>query len=172
MNSANTNPRLPDAADDLPMDTMPLVVLKQFRVIYGSVRQHFRDVEQRCGVSGSQLWLIHEIARTPGCGVSELASRLSIHQSTCSQLVEKLIAKGLVSKVRKPDDQRRVGLHLQDEAARVLALAPGPFEGVLPQALQGLPSEVLAQLHQNLAQVVANLTDRDEQSAECPLSDL
>ena len=53
MNSANTNPRLPDAADDLPMDTMPLVVLKQFQVIYGSVRQHFRDVEQRCGVSGS-----------------------------------------------------------------------------------------------------------------------
>ena len=86
--------------------------------------------------------------------------------------VRKLIAKGLVSKVRKPDDQRRVGLHLQDEAARVLALAPGPFEGVLPQALQGLPSEVLAQLHQNLAQVVANLTDRDEQSAERPLSDL
>ena len=121
MNSANTNPRLPDAADELPMDTMPLVVLKQFRVIYGSVRQHFRDVEQRCGVSGSQLWLLHEIAHTPGVGVSELAARLSIHQSTCSQLVDKLEARGLISKARKADDQRRVGVQLTDQAAEVLA---------------------------------------------------
>ena len=77
-----------------------------------------------------------------------------------------------MSKVRKPDDQRRVGLHLQDEAARVLALAPGPSWRACCPRRRRLPSEVLAQLHQNLAQVVANLTDRDEQSAERPLSDL
>ena len=50
-------------------DAMALIVLKQFRLIYGSVRQHFREVEHNCGVSGSQLWLLHEIARTPGVGV-------------------------------------------------------------------------------------------------------
>lgn len=45
-------------------------VLKKFRIIYGSVRQHFREVEQACGVSGSQLWLMQEIANTPDIGVS------------------------------------------------------------------------------------------------------
>ena len=59
-------------------DPVALAVLKQFRLIFGSVRQHFREVEQCCGVSGSQLWLLHEIAHTPGVGVSELAGRLSI----------------------------------------------------------------------------------------------
>ena len=100
-----------------PADPMALTVLKQFRLIFGSVRHHFREVEQSCGVSGSQLWLLHEIAHTPGVGVSELAARLSIHQSTCSQLVDKLEARGLISKARKADDQRRVGVQLTDQAA-------------------------------------------------------
>ncbi|TYC60044.1 MarR family transcriptional regulator [Zoogloea oleivorans] len=153
-------------------DAMALIVLKQFRLIYGSVRQHFREVEHNCGVSGSQLWLLHEIARTPGVGVSELANRLSIHQSTCSQLVDKLETRGLVTKQRKAEDQRRVGLQLTDSAAVVLGAAPGPVEGVLPEALQGLTDETLEQLHASLAQVIAQLTSRDERSAERPLADL
>ncbi len=151
---------------------MAFIVLKQFRLIFGSVRQHFRDVEQRCGVSGSQLWLLHEIAHTPGMGVSELAGRLSIHQSTCSQLVEKLETRGLILKVRKADDQRRVGLQLTEQAAEVLAAAPGPVEGILPQALQGLPDDTLERLHLGLAEVIAQLTVRDSPSASKPLADI
>lgn len=170
MNLANLTP---SGLDPRPSsDTMALTVLKQFRLIYGSVRQHFREVEHNCGVSGSQLWLLHEIARTPGVGVSELANRLSIHQSTCSQLVDKLETRGLVTKQRKAEDQRRVGLQLTDKATVVLGAAPGPVEGVLPQALQGLTDETLEQLQASLAQVIAQLTTRDERSADRPLADL
>jgi DNA-binding MarR family transcriptional regulator len=158
--------------DGAPTDTLAFAVLKQFRLIYGSVKQHFREVENSCGVSGSQLWLLHEIAHTPGVGVSALAERLSIHQSTCSQLVDKLETRGLVSKQRRQDDQRRVGLLLTDKAAAVLAAAPGPVEGVLPQALQGLTDDTLQQLHASLADVIAQLVVRDERSADKPLADL
>ncbi|WP_216819937.1 MarR family winged helix-turn-helix transcriptional regulator [Zoogloea sp. LCSB751] len=151
---------------------MAFAILKQFRLIYGSVKQHFREVEQRCGVSGSQLWLLHEIARTPGVGVSELAGRLSIHQSTCSQLVDKLETRGLVSKRRKPEDQRRVGLEVSGSAADVLQAAPGPAEGVLPEALQGLSEEALLRLHAGLADVIGQLKTRDERSVDKPLADL
>jgi MarR family transcriptional regulator, organic hydroperoxide resistance regulator len=170
MNLANTT--LAGLAQHPSSDAIALAVLKQFRLIYGSVRQHFRDVENSCGVSGSQLWLLHEIAHTPGIGVSELANHLSIHQSTCSQLVDKLETRGLVSKQRKAEDLRRVGLQLTDNAAAVLGAAPGPMEGVLPDALQGLTDETLEQLHASLAQVIAQLTTRDERSADKPLADL
>ena len=119
-----------------------------------------------------ELWLLHEIAHLPGVGVSALAERLSIHQSTCSQLVDKLETRGLVSKQRRQDDQRRVGLLLTDKAAAVLAAAPGPVEGVLPQALQGLTDDTLQQLHASLADVIAQLVVRDERSADKPLADL
>ena len=77
-----------------------MAVLRSFRVIFGSVRQHFREVEKTCGVSGSQLWILQEVSRNGGIGVSDLASRLAIHQSTCSQLVDKLVRSGHIVKRR------------------------------------------------------------------------
>lgn len=151
---------------------LSLQVLKKFRVIYGSVRQHFREVEQTCGVTGSQLWIMQEIANTSGIGVSELADRLSIHQSTCSQLVEKLVARKLVIKERSKEDQRRVGLRLTDEAEILIKKAPGPAEGVLPEALTALPVEVVQSLDLSLEKIIEQLHISDDRLADKPLSDM
>lgn len=147
-------------------------VLKKFRIIYGSVRQHFREVEKSCGVTGSQLWVMQEVGQTPGIGVSELAERLSIHQSTCSQLVEKLVGRGLIVKERSREDQRRVGLRLAEDAARLVRNAPGPAEGVLPEALGALSPEAIASLDASLEMVIRQLQVRDDKLAKKPLSDM
>jgi DNA-binding MarR family transcriptional regulator len=147
-------------------------VLKKFRIIYGSVRQHFREVEKSCGITGSQLWVMQEIGNTPGIGVSELAERLSIHQSTCSQLVEKLVVRELVIKERSREDQRRVGLRLAAGAAALVRKAPGPAEGVLPEALGALSPSALASLDESLEQLIRQLQVRDDKLAKRPLSDL
>ncbi|MBL8405485.1 MAG: MarR family transcriptional regulator, partial [Dechloromonas sp.] len=90
--------------------SLPLDVLQQFRVIYGTMRQYFRLVEQCCGLPGSQMWILQEVERTPAIGVTELAQRLGIHQSTCSQLVERLVGLGYLEKQKAATDRRRVGL--------------------------------------------------------------
>ena len=149
-----------------------LQVLKKFRIIYGSVRQHFREIEQTCGITGSQLWILQEVAKDPGIGVSVLAERLSIHQSTGSQLVEKLVGRLLITKVRSKDDQRRVGLWLTDEASALLKNSPGPAEGILPEALQSLSESALLTLDKSLIEVIGQLRIRDEKFADNPLSDL
>lgn len=174
METAIPSPARPatEPAPDALSRPLTLAVLKQFRLIYGSVRQHFREVEQLCGISGAKVWLLHEISGTPGIGVSELARRLSIHQSTCSQLVDKLEARGLVTKQRLPSDQRRVGLHVTDTAADLLRRIPGPAEGLLPDALQGLSEDSLHVLHDHLAQLIDQLARLDEPSADKPLADL
>jgi DNA-binding MarR family transcriptional regulator len=151
---------------------LSLQVLKKFRIIYGSIRQQFREVEQTCGVTGSQLWILQEVAKTPDIGVSELAERLSIHQSTCSQLVEKLATRGLIKKERSKEDQRRVGLSLTEEAEKILKNAPGPAEGILPEALQALPEAALQGLDNALIDVIGQLRMRDDKLADRPLSDL
>ncbi len=151
---------------------LSLQVLKKFRIIYGAVRQHFREIEQTCGVTGSQLWILREVDRTSGIGISELAERLSIHQSTGSQLVEKLVGRGLIVKERSREDQRRVGLCVTEEASRLLKNAPGPAEGVLPEALQALPEPALLALDSSLTGVIGQLRMRDDRLAERPLSDL
>lgn len=151
---------------------LSLQVLKKFRIIYGSVRQQFREIEQHCGVTGSQLWILHEVSNTPGIGVSELADRLSIHQSTGSQLVEKLVTRGLINKERSKEDQRRVGLQTSEKALRLLKDVPGPAEGILPEALQALPASALHILDNSLLGVIEQLRIHDDKFANKPLSDL
>lgn len=142
-----------------------LAVLRSFRVIYGSVRAHFRQVERSCGVSGSQLWMLHELSRNAGIGITELAARLSIHQSTRSLLVDKLVRAGHVTKIRSREDRRQVRLRISKRGLRVLARAPGPPEGVLPEAVAGLSRAKLLSLHAGLRSVIAGLDVKDESAA-------
>jgi DNA-binding MarR family transcriptional regulator len=151
---------------------LTLDVLKQFRLIYGSMRHHFRQIEVTCKISGSQLWMLHELKEAPGVGVSDLAHRLSIHQTTCSQLIEKLVARGYVLKTRSAADQRRVGLSITRSAAQVLKEAPGPAEGLIPEALGSLSEPTLRSLMANLGELIEGLHLQDHQAAERPLSDL
>ena len=151
---------------------LSLQVLKQFRLVYGSAKRHFKQVEKNCGVSGSQLWLLQEIVKSPGIGVTELSKLLSIHLSTCSILVNKLMMKKLIVKVRGNSDQRRVGLQATAAGTKALAKAPGPAEGVLPVALQELSEAELKRLHACMGQVIKKLQLLDEKSAEQPLADI
>ncbi|WP_217705783.1 MarR family winged helix-turn-helix transcriptional regulator [Peristeroidobacter soli] len=141
-------------------------------MIYGSVRQHFRQVQEVCGLSGSQLWILHEVLRADGIGVSELAEKLSIHQSTCSQLVEKLVRRGALKKVRGSDDQRRVLLSVTASGKQIVARSPGPAEGVLPEAIAELSRTELARLHSGLQKIIAALDIKDEAAAERPMAEL
>jgi DNA-binding MarR family transcriptional regulator len=105
-------------------------------------------------------------------GVSQLAECLSIHQTTCSQLVEKLVARKYLVKLRSTEDQRRVGLTLTAAASKLIDKAPGPAEGVLPEALLRLPPAALAALTRELEKVSAQLAHADHKAAGKPLADL
>ena len=153
------------------IDPLPMDVLKKFRLIYGSVRHHFREIEDRCGISGSQLWILREVNLDAGVGVSALSGRLSIHQSTCSQLVEKLVSRKLIIKKRSKEDQRRVGLTVTKTGLEILKKAPGPAEGILPNALSALPKKSLADLDASLSHVIDELGLHDDKYAEKPLGD-
>lgn len=146
-------------------------VLRSFRLIYGSVRQHFRAVQKSCGISGSQLWILHEVRNAPGIGVSDLAARLSIHQSTGSLMVEKLVRAGLLRKAKSKTDQRRVGLELSAKGQRCAKRAPGPPEGVLPEAIAAL-SEGQARTLLNSLRAVAAELDVSGDASDTPLSDI
>lgn len=147
-------------------------VLQQFRVIYGSMRQHFREIEEQCGLPGTQMWVLQEVQRSPEMGVSELAYRMGIHQSTCSQLVDKLVARGFLTKRRQSEDHRRVGLCLAGDGLKAIATLPGPAEGILPAALRTLPDVVLKTLSINLSELIRHMPGKSDSFANTPLCDM
>ncbi|MEO8409609.1 MAG: MarR family winged helix-turn-helix transcriptional regulator, partial [Propionivibrio sp.] len=159
------------SAQSIHPSPLTLEVLQQFRIIYGALRQHFREVEERCGLTGSQMWILQEIARTPGLGVTGLAGRMGIHQSTCSQLVEKLVALGCLTKSRQAEDQRRVGLWLAAGGDAAISVLPGPAQGILPAALASLPDVAIKTLHINLSELIRHLPGKDDSFARTPLAE-
>ncbi|KVW97135.1 MarR family winged helix-turn-helix transcriptional regulator [Thiobacillus denitrificans] len=145
--------------------------LRQFRVIFGAVRQHFQTVEKACGVSGAQIWAMAALHQTPGMKVSELAQALSIHASTASNLLDKIEKSGLVRRERNHVDQRVVQLYLTDAGEQALEKAPQPLTGILTHALGQLPDDTLARLNQDLAVLIAHMGAVNTLDAQKPLSE-
>jgi MarR family transcriptional regulator, organic hydroperoxide resistance regulator len=146
-------------------------VLRQFRIVFNSVKSHFRQVEREAGVGGAQLWALSVIQGQPGIGVTGLARELDIHQSTASNLLKALVERGLVAAGREGLDRRSVALRLTAEGTEVLQAAPMPFAGVLPDALSSLDPATLARLEQDLSTLIA-LLEADEAGAKVPLAQL
>lgn len=145
-------------------------VLRQFRIVFNTVKSHFRQVERDTGVGGAQLWALSEIRATPGIGVNDLARALDVHQSTASNLVKSLLERGLVVADRSGRDRRIVLLSLLPAGEAVLESAPAPFAGVLPGALAGLDLATLDRLETDLASVIS-LLRADPASAKVPLAE-
>src|SRR4051812_29694688 len=77
-----------------------LEVLAQFRIIFNSVRRHYRMLQIKTGLGAAQVWALSVISEHPGIKVGELAKLLLIHQSTASNLIRDLTRFGAISKVR------------------------------------------------------------------------
>lgn len=143
-------------------------VLRRFRVVFNSVKAHFRAVESEAGISGAQLWALSVIRQQPGLGVSDLARAMDVHQSTASNLLRSLVQSDLVHSVREEEDRRSVQLYLTPRGQKALAKAPGPFEGVLPDALRKLDAKALARLDRDLGKLI-ELLGPEVQEKNVPL---
>lgn len=161
--------RLPtkEAAELPPGQAWPFEALKRFRLIFKAVQQHSQRVEAQSGVSSAQLWAMWELSKTPGMRVTELAKAMSIHQSTASNLLEKLVKKGLVERLRDNLDQRAVSLRLSASGLAILqqATAQGHPRGLLQQALFMLPEPVLTAITRDLDVLISEMGIADDEKA-------
>ena len=146
-----------------------LDVLQQLRVVVRLAGSHSARLERATGIPGAQLWALHEIGLADGLKVGELAQRLRVHQTTASNLLNRLEAAGLVRKGRSPQDQRVVHISLTAAGRKALTRAPGPTRGLLPNVLDGMSAAQLRRVHDGLAVLVERMGGFDAALAERPL---
>jgi DNA-binding MarR family transcriptional regulator len=144
-------------------DRVYLEPLKKIRQIMSSGQRHTAAIEKRCGVNGGQLWIMAELEETPDLRIGALAKRLAANQATISNLVEGLTKKGLVERTQDPSDMRATMIRLTTAGAKVLAKAPKPPKGVLPEALQRLDKKTIDQLNKSLQTLIEKMDGIDEQ---------
>jgi DNA-binding MarR family transcriptional regulator len=88
--------------------------------------REYREGLRRHGLTARQATALLAIRRNPGEGVRFLADRIDADLPTCSALVTKLEARGLVERRDDPGDRRRTCLYVTAEAedvARAVARA-------------------------------------------------
>ena len=155
-------------ASGTPLEESSARVLRRFRLVFNAVKTHFRQVEKKAGVGGAQLWALSVIRDMPDIGVKDLAFAMDVHQSTASNLVKTLVEQELIVAAKTGSDRREVQLRVALAGKKVLLRAPGPFTGVLPQALASLDARTLSRLDDDLGTLIAALDD-DERDAGIPL---
>ena len=146
-----------------------LRVLRQFRSVFSTVRKHFQIMEKSTGIGGAPIWAMHLIAKEPGIGVTQLAQAMDVHQSTASNLVKSLVQAGFIHTEKAVHDKRVVEMYALPEGLKLLKKVPGPYSGVLPQALSELDDQTLQELERSL-EVLLQRMDIDESSAKTPMA--
>lgn len=132
-------------------------VVQLLRVVYRTMQEHSRQIEREFGVSTAQLAALWALADHPGARVSELSQTLALHQSTTSNMLDKLEKKGLIERHRGDSDQRAVQVYLGTAGKALLADAPRPTQGAIEDALAQLPDPSLASLEESLKHLVARM---------------
>jgi DNA-binding MarR family transcriptional regulator len=131
--------------------------VRQFRIIVRALRTQQPPLERAAGMSGAQLRALARIGASPGMKVGDLAHDLALHISTVSNLLDSLSRSKLILRRRGKNDQRVVHLYLTAKGRRVLSRTPAASQGVLQDALRGLPREQLTALSRAMQELIEQM---------------
>lgn len=121
-------------------------VLDALRRIVQMLRESSRLAEKHVGLSGAQLFVLHQLAGEPHLALKELAARTHTHQSSVSTVVSRLVEAGLVSRARSGRDGRSVALSLTARGRTLVGRSPDAGQDRLIRAVESLPASRRADL--------------------------
>ena len=125
------------------------------RRLVRALRTSTRVAERAHQVSAAQLFALRAVAAEPGLALGQLAERTHTRQSTVSEVVARLVDRGLVERRADAADARRRTLHLTAEGRGLVRVARRTVPERLVEALRTLPAAERAGLARGLARWVA-----------------
>jgi DNA-binding MarR family transcriptional regulator len=132
-------------------------VLDAFRRIVRQLRLSARAAEKTAELSAAQLFVLERLAEASASSIAELAMRTLTDPSSVSVVVQRLVARGLVSRRRASHDARRAELTITAAGRRRLARAPEPAQTRLVAALLRLPARNLRSLARGLTALIQEM---------------
>jgi DNA-binding MarR family transcriptional regulator len=138
--------------------------MQNLRRIVKVLENYSLSVEKRFGLTGPQLWALWELGRMGPLALKDLAARMRLDPSTVVGVVDRLAAKGMVTRNPDTSDRRRISLVLTEKGTELLQSAPHPAQGHLLAGLEGMNRERVENLHEALRMLVTVL-DADQVEA-------
>lgn len=112
-----------------------------------------------------QMHVLLTIANTDGLKMNELGDRFGVSKPTATGLIDRLADRGLVKKLRDPDDRRVRRLQLTDAGRDTLSQLDSAFSRVLGEAVSLLDRDELTTLRDYSA-LLLKAADRIREAEE------
>jgi DNA-binding MarR family transcriptional regulator len=103
-------------------------VLVALRRIMRAIDLHSRQLVQQLGVTGPQLVVLQELARSGPVPIGGLAKAVTLSHATVTGIVTRLEKRGLVERHNDEQDRRRVLVEVTAEGATLLVTGPLPIQ--------------------------------------------
>lgn len=116
-------------------------VIDNLRRIFQAVNEYSKSAEKTTGLTGPQLWVLKILVNSAPLRLSELARQMYLRPATVVGIIDRLEAKGLVTRTRSRNDRRAVDLELTETGKSVVATAPEVAQIMLLNGLEALPAE-------------------------------
>ncbi|MEJ2535098.1 MAG: MarR family winged helix-turn-helix transcriptional regulator [Gammaproteobacteria bacterium] len=113
-------------------------ILVALRRITRAIDLHSKQLEKSAGLTVPQLLVLQALDEADHLSVSAIALQVNLSQGTVTSVLERMTAKGLVDRVRDPDDRRRVRISLSSEGEARLRAAPGLLQESFMQRFEQL----------------------------------
>jgi DNA-binding MarR family transcriptional regulator len=134
-----------------PITTRTNMDAERFEAAYRRIWAALRQPGEP-GLSAHARRLLRHVPSSGATSLTALAEHLELPKSTTSVLVKGLADRGLVTRARDTEDERRLRIALTDEGRRRLAgdtlLAPGPLARALAALPEATREDLLAALEQ------------------------
>ena len=98
--------------------------MDSLRRLVHALRVATRSSERSVGLSNAQLFVLRQIALAPGQSMSEIGVLTRTTQSSVSEVVGRLVQRGLVTRRPAAADRRRAELTITPQGEAILARAP------------------------------------------------
>jgi len=95
-------------------------LLDSFSEINKAIYRLIKKEADRYGLTVVQLKALYRLSFSPNIGLSELAEKLRLTNSTVSGVIDRLVHSGLVERVIPPENRRAVSIHLTEKGKKLL----------------------------------------------------
>jgi DNA-binding MarR family transcriptional regulator len=151
-----------------PESTLPNYedeVLRSLRRIIRAVDLYSRKLISEHGLSGPQLLCLRQLDARGPLPTGRLADAMSLSAATVCGILDRLEARGLVTRERQADDKRRVLVALTAAGAKLVAQAPSSLQDSFVFKLRALPLGEQAQVNRTLKKLVSMMSAEDLDAA-------
>jgi DNA-binding MarR family transcriptional regulator len=154
MQGMGAEPVASTASEQAPATRFDLRVFQALRRIIRAVDLHSRKLSSQHEITGPQLFCLLSVAEHEPVTPSAIARHVHLSPSTVIGILDRLDAKGLVSRERDLTDRRLVQVSLTEKGDAIVANAPSPLQDTLSEAMNELPKAELSAIAASLDRIV------------------